>query len=627
MSYQVVPFMLLNALVFCLAGVLALYAFLQYVQQTRRPVLLAFGGFMLSICGWQVTEFMAYAATDVETKLLMQNVENAVPAALFLYFLLWFALAYTDNDQWVNPWLPAFAFVNVVGLGLAVSVSPEFLYEPVGLTTQGPVTIFGATFEQWVVLDRQLNPPFRAYQLYAYAIHLLVAGILVRYVLKNQSELYAGQVAALLVGIVPQVVFNSLIFLSLVPPILNITGVLFGLTAIGFGVAVFRYRLLKVAPVGRKQLVDIISEPVVMLDADNQVVDSNLAARRLCGVGSGWQGLPVATFFRRFPEVAERVTNPDGSETELSVSVEGTIREYDLETSPIRGSGDTEWGRVLWFRNVTEQRERERRLETQKKLIQRRNEELETLNRILRHDIRNDVVVMSRLGAQLEAHVDDDGEELLHKLLDRSDHIKDLTTGLRDLMRTLLDEDRELRPVQIDAVLESEVRDVSQSYDDATVTRGEFPRVTVEANQMLSSVFRNILENAIKHNDSEVPEVDVSVQERNDWVQIRISDNGPGVPEDIRQDIFGKGEKGLESKGTGIGLYLVNQLVEQYGGEVWVEDREGQSPSGNRTKSGDRAEHGSAGNRSEADDSDPRGATFVVELPKAETERAEWLDE
>jgi signal transduction histidine kinase len=71
------------------------------------------------------------------------------------------------------------------------------------------------------------------------------------------------------------------------------------------------------------------------------------------------------------------------------------------------------------------------------------------------------------------------------------------------------------------------------------------------------------------------------------------------VPEDIRADIFGKGEKGLESKGTGIGLYLVTQLLEEYGGEVWVEDREGQSPSGNRPG---------------ADDNDPSGAVFVVEL-------------
>jgi signal transduction histidine kinase len=211
---------------------------------------------------------------------------------------------------------------------------------------------------------------------------------------------------------------------------------------------------------------------------------------------------------------------------------------------------------------------------------------LETLNRILRHDIRNDVVVMSRLGAKLQEHVEEDGEDLLNQLLERGDHIRNLTNGLRELMRTLLEEESELKPVRLDTVIESEVRDVSQSYDDSTVTMGDVPRVSVKGNKMLSSVFRNILENAIRHNDCEVPEVDISAQKRVNRVEVRISDNGPGIPESIREDIFGKGEKGLQSNGTGIGLYLVNQLVEEYGGEVWVEDN------------------------------DPRGAVIVVELER-----------
>ncbi|MFC7114549.1 sensor histidine kinase [Natronoarchaeum sp. GCM10025703] len=69
---------------------------------------------------------------------------------------------------------------------------------------------------------------------------------------------------------------------------------------------------------------------------------------------------------------------------------------------------------------------------------------------------------------------------------------------------------------------------------------------------------------------------------------VRIADNGPGVRESMKDDIFGKGEKGLESAGTGIGLYLVQSLVESYGGDIRVEDN------------------------------DPTGAVFVVELQAAE---------
>jgi PAS domain S-box-containing protein len=343
-----------------------------------------------------------------------------------------------------------------------------------------------------------------------------------------------------------------------------------------------------------RQIIDLIPDPLYAKNRDGEVLFSNESNAELLGATPDEiEGVPE-------PEVMPAVENYEQyrqRDIEVIETGEPTVFEEKLtaadgekhifQTTRIPFSTANGENAVLGYaRDVTALKEYERELEESHEKIERRNEELETLNRILRHDIRNDVVVMSRLGAELEEHVDEGGTELLHQLLERNDHIKNLTTGLRELMRTLLEEESELKPVRLDTVIESEVRDVSQSYDEAAVTMGDVPRVCVKGNRMLSSVFRNILENAIRHNDSELPRVNISAQTRDDRVEVRISDNGPGVPEDIRQDIFGKGEKGLESKGTGIGLYLVTQLVEEYGGEVWVEDNV------------------------------PRGAVFVVELER-----------
>jgi len=78
--------------------------------------------------------------------------------------------------------------------------------------------------------------------------------------------------------------------------------------------------------------------------------------------------------------------------------------------------------------------------------------------------------------------------------------------------------------------------------------------------------------------------VTVTCEETDDRIRVRVADNGPGVPDAEKDEIFGKGEKGLDSAGSGIGLYLVSVLTRQFGGDVWVEDNE------------------------------PRGAVFVVEL-------------
>ncbi|MFQ3295028.1 MAG: signal transduction histidine kinase [Halobacteriales archaeon] len=91
---------------------------------------------------------------------------------------------------------------------------------------------------------------------------------------------------------------------------------------------------------------------------------------------------------------------------------------------------------------------------------------------------------------------------------------------------------------------------------------------------MLSSVFTNLLNNAVLHNDSEYPSVWVDVTVERYTASIRVADDGPGVPPNRRDEIFGRGEKGLESEGTGVGLYLVDTLTSEFGGDVWVEDSE-----------------------------------------------------
>ncbi|MDQ2071263.1 ATP-binding protein [Haloarcula sp. H-GB4] len=87
-------------------------------------------------------------------------------------------------------------------------------------------------------------------------------------------------------------------------------------------------------------------------------------------------------------------------------------------------------------------------------------------------------------------------------------------------------------------------------------------------------MFRNVLTNAIQHNDSAPPSVAVDVTDDGDAVSVTVSDNGPGIPDEQKRTVFERGEKRPDSEGTGVGLYLVRTLVDAYGGDVWVEDNE-----------------------------------------------------
>lgn len=250
-------------------------------------------------------------------------------------------------------------------------------------------------------------------------------------------------------------------------------------------------------------------------------------------------------------------------------------------------------------RDITERKEYERRL-------QRQRDNLEILNQMVRHDIRNNLQMVISMSEVLTSqdHVDDEATEYVETILENVEHAVDLTKTARDLADVMQQESPDHRRVDVASVVESEVDNIQSAAEEAVVTIEERePRATVQADDMLNSVFRNLLKNAVQHNDKDVPKIAVSVAEHEESVQVRIADNGPGVPDDQQEKIFGKGEKGLESEGTGIGLYLVHTLVDRYGGDIWVENRAEQpSPVGSWSSG----------------DGDPEGAVFIVELPKPE---------
>lgn len=217
--------------------------------------------------------------------------------------------------------------------------------------------------------------------------------------------------------------------------------------------------------------------------------------------------------------------------------------------------------------------------------------ELGILNRVLRHDIRNDLNVMLGWAEILEDHVDDEGQEFIDRITHSGRHIVELTEVARDIAEAIASgEGVELEPVDLTHVLTEEVTKRKEMFDDATIEIREppDPATTVLANEMLASVFRNLINNAVQHNDSDTPTVEITAVERDDSVVVRIADNGPGISDDLKDRIFEEAHKGLDSAGTGLGLYLVQSLLSAYRGSVWVEDN------------------------------DPRGAVFAVELVTTE---------
>lgn len=261
---------------------------------------------------------------------------------------------------------------------------------------------------------------------------------------------------------------------------------------------------------------------------------------------------------------------------------DGNERVHEVHAAPIFDDEGNVVQLVESLIDTTERAAYEAELEQQR-------DNLETLNQVLRHDIRNDLQLVLSYSEVLAESADPEHREHVSTITESAEHAVELTQTAQEMADVLLDTEASVGTVDLRPILDSEIDGIRAAHDDASITLDdEIPDVAVAGDEMLESVFRNLLKNAIQHNDKQVPEITVATTADDETVTVQIADNGPGVPDNQKLEIFGKGETGMDSAGTGLGLYLVETLVSTYGGSVTVEDN------------------------------DPEGAVFVVKLPRAE---------
>ncbi|ABN56845.1 PAS/PAC sensor signal transduction histidine kinase [Methanoculleus marisnigri JR1] len=123
-------------------------------------------------------------------------------------------------------------------------------------------------------------------------------------------------------------------------------------------------------------------------------------------------------------------------------------------------------------------------------------------------------------------------------------------------------------PVDLNAVVSEE----AGNFRGASIRR-EIPPLEVQADNLLSTVFMNLIGNSVKFGGPGV-EIVVRAEERDGEVLVTVEDNGPGVPDDVKKKLFHRFERGkARGRGDGLGLFICRTVTERYGGRIWIEDR------------------------------------------------------
>ena len=215
------------------------------------------------------------------------------------------------------------------------------------------------------------------------------------------------------------------------------------------------------------------------------------------------------------------------------------------------------------------------------KELKRSNRELQSFAYITSHDLQEPLRTIASYAQLIEkrykGQLDKDADDFLEYMITASKRMKDMINGLLNYSR-LNTEEKELKEIDMNKVLENSLHNLKFSFEDtkAVITSDILPTLFVN-NEMMVLVFQNLISNAIKfRKPQEPPKIHISalLDYENSKYIFKISDNGIGMEQQYTPQIF-EVFKRLhpigEYEGVGIGLSICRRVIEEYGGNIWVE--------------------------------------------------------
>lgn len=380
---------------------------------------------------------------------------------------------------------------------------------------------------------------------------------------------------------------------SLIPMLLNVGYYLgigngiyitaFGLsiTAILFAWGIFRHQILDLTPVARYGLVEMMQDPVLVFDTAGRVVDHNQAACRFIH-DEGKHGIETnrADISHRTPELAlalDRATL-EGNNTfhykEQFFSLSLTTTHPTPETSLILcllHDITAEHNAIKIAREMTVELCDER--EKLKCALERQIRFVDMVS----HEYRTPLaIIKANLDILRDRNTDEaarnESISYMQRAITRLVEVVEVSFGMSRLGVT---NDGSVRCERI------ELADfLAEVADEATAlwrkTRLNLPPETAILNFVLADRFQlktalyNLIDNAVKYGGEE-QQIDITLEIDTSEIRLSIADQGPALNNAELEGLqykFRRGSNAVDKEGAGIGLYLVESIVTQYGGRL-----------------------------------------------------------
>lgn len=266
----------------------------------------------------------------------------------------------------------------------------------------------------------------------------------------------------------------------------------------------------------------------------------------------------VEKFERTLQTMMENDEGEEGPvllEVELDLDVGQVFGEFHFSSFDVNGTRKV----AIISRDITDQKLRVR--------------QIEVLDRILRHNVRNELNVIRGYGETIAGDVSGAVKEQAARIVDFSDSLLKTTEKERKVTR-ILSENPGQRPVKIGKRTRSLVNEFQSRYPDAAIEEDIEEPAFGAATEYLGWAVGELLENAIEHSDRSTPSVTVEVHTKGEHVTLAVTDDAPRISEMDLKILDGHEELTPLYHGTGLGLWLVYVIVQQSSASIDVEQFE-----------------------------------------------------
>ena len=366
-----------------------------------------------------------------------------------------------------------------------------------------------------------------------------------------------------------------------------------------------------------RNLLEIAPDPILEVDAAGRIVLANNQAEKLFGwTRAELAGQPIEMLLPqrfRIKHIAHRAdysanpkTRPMGTELDLfALRKDGTECAIDINLSPVSLAD----GRVMCIiRDVSERKHTEEQIRTLNQNLERRTEELAAANHQL--ELRNlEVERANVLKSEFLASVSHELRTPLHAIIGFSELLAEESAGslnskqkrftthihqgaqhLLELINDILDlskiEAGQMELRQESFALDAAIAEVLSSIRPLANNKGIAlsdeiqPKLSIFADRIrFKEILFNLFSNAVKFT-KEGGRIAVRSATLPDYIRISVADTGIGIAKEVHESIFqtfrqvASTTKGVR-EGTGLGLAITKRLVEQHGGQIWLESELG----------------------------------------------------